>query len=306
MTEKTLRDALANQRKQSLAEVLPLTCETILKTDNFRTFMLAGDVLDATWIRMSPFSQYWRFERVVYNLYWPRIGSIENIERQLNIPYEDCIFWESMSWIRSIKNIGRYNHKLYRYFEDISRLGDSELAKLPRELKGRAVELKNRKLTPTESFNNTLDDFYSVDAMLELSYNCYSIESARVMLDAIIHRDSRIDHDDGMICINNFLLTNRSNRVRKYVLRRLQSERFSFSEDDYLSFIASAVRGVQSEPELEIIKSMGKSLSEKYPKVKEQLKSARENLIIELFQRDSIRKSPIVKEVIHEYGHPRA
>ena len=302
MEEKKLRDALSNQRKQSLAEALPLACETVISTDNYKTFKIAGDVIDKTWIRMSPFRQYWRFEHVVYNLYWPRIGSIENIEKQLKRPYEDGIFWDSISWIRSIKNIGSYNREIYHYFEEISKLDDSELLKLPRELKGRAVELKNKKLTPAETFRNTLDDFYTSDAMLELSYNCYSIESARIMLDAIVKKDGQISQKDGTLCINNFLISNRNKFVRKYVLRRLLSERFFFDEKDYLSFISSASEGLICDAELEIIKSMAKPLSAKYPEVKEQLKNARENLIIEKFQRETIRKSPIVKEVMRKYG----
>ena len=303
MSEKTLRNALENQHKQSLAEVLPVACETILSTEKYRTFVVAGDVLDATWIRMSPVFQYWRFERVVYNLFWPRIGSIENIERQLKKPYEDSIFWESMSWIRSIKNIGRYNKNLYKYFESLGNLSDDELIILPRELKGRAIEMRNSKLTPQESLDGTLDDFYTADAMIELSYNCYTIENARVMLDAIIHNDSRIDRKDGVICINNFLLTNRSTRVRKYVLSRLQSERFSFSEKDYLSFFISATNGIQSDAEYQILQFMCESLSVKHPEMKEQLKFARKNLEIEKFQRETIRKSPIVKEVMRKYSH---
>ena len=304
--EQTLRDALSNQRKQSLAEVLPLACETILTTDNFRTFVLAGDIIDKTWIRMSPVFQYWRFERVIYSIFWSRIGSIENIEKQLRNPYEDAIFWDSMSWVRSVKNIGYYNHKLYRYFEKLSHVDDSELRKLPRELKGRAVEMKNRKLTPKESFLNTVNDFSSADAIIELSYNCYTIESARIMMDAAIYGDSRIDHKDGISCINNFLLTNRSNRVRKYVLSRLLSERFVFSEKEYLSFLNAASNGVQSDAELTILKSIAKPLTLKHPEVKEVIKNASNNLAIEKFQRETIRKSPIVKEVMKKYGHPQA
>ena len=302
MNEKTLRDALANQRKQSLAEVLPLTCEMIINTDNYRTFKLAGDVLDRTWVRMSPIHQYWRFEHVVYNLFWPRIGSIENIEKQLKKPYEDGIFWDSMSWIRSIKNIGHYNHKLYKYFEEISHLSESELAKLPRELKGRAVDIKNRKLTPAESVGNTLDDFYMEDITIELPYSCYNIESARIMMDEIVRPGGRIDAKDGALCINNFLKSNRSKRVRLYVLRRLLSERFFYDEKDYVSFIVSATEGIQSDSELEIIKTMSKSLASSHPELKEAPKTARDNLAAEKFQRETIRKSPIVKEVIRTYG----
>lgn len=305
-TEQILRDALSNQRKQSLAEVLPLACETILTTENFRTFILAGDVIDKTWIHMSPVFQYWRFERVIYSIFWSRIGSIENIEKQLRAPYEDAIFWDSMSWIRSVKNIGYYNHKLYRYFEKLSRADDAELLKLPRELKGRAVEIKNRKLTPKESFQNMLNDFSSTDAMIELSYNCYTIENARIMMDAAIYGNDHLDHKDAISCINNFLLTNRSNRVRKYVLSRLLSERFVFNEKEYLSFLSAASNGVQSEAELKILKSIAKPLTLKHPEVKDVIKNANNNLAIEKFQRETIRKSPIVKEVMKKYGHPQA
>jgi hypothetical protein len=301
--EKTLRDALSNQRKQSLTEVLPLACETVLKTDNFHTFVLAGDVIDKTWIRMSPYFQYWHFERVIYSIYWSRIGSIENIEKQLRAPYEDAFFWDSMSWVRSVKNIGHYNHKLYKYFEKLSKSDDAELLKIPRELKGRAVDMKNRKLAPNDSLKNILNDYNSTDAMIELSYNCYSIESARLLLDSIIQEDSRISRKDGITCINNLLLTNRSNRVRKYVLNRLHSERFYYDEKEYLSFFSAAVNGVKSDTELEIIKSIGKPFVVKHPEVKEKLKLASENLAIEKFQCESIRKSPIVKEVIRTYGH---
>ena len=303
MNEKTLRDALANQRKQSLAEVLPLACETIISTDSYRTFKVAGDVVDKAWIRMSPFRQYWRFERVVYHLFWPRIGSIENIEAQLKKPYEDGIFWDSMSWIRSIKNIGHYNHKLYRYFEDMSHYSEKDLAKLPRELKGRAIDIKNRKLTPAESADNTFNDFFAEDLVTELPYSCYTIESARIMIDETIHTNGRLGFEVGTICINNFLSTNRSKRVRKYVLQRLLSERFVFSDGEFALFVKSAAEGIQADAELELIKQMAwRLIGNGFPELKETLKTARENLAIEKFQRETIRKSPIIKEVIHKYG----
>ena len=298
MNEKTLRNALSNQRKQSLADVLPLACETIIATDNYRTFKDAGDVIDKTWIRMSPFRQYWRFESVIYHLFWPRIGSIENIEKQLKKPYEDGIFWDSMSWIRSIKNISHYNRGLYRYFEEMSHYDEKQLAKLPRELKGRAIDIKNRKLTPAESVENTFNDFFMDDLTSELPYSCYAVESARIMIDETILSDGRLGFDNGVICINNFLSSNRSKRVRKYVLQRLLSERFVFDEDDFASFAKSAADGIQDDYELELIKQMVGHR----PELKEAIKTARENLAIEKFQRETIRKSPIIKEVIRKYG----
>ena len=305
MTEQQiLKEALENQRKKSLAEVLPLACETLTKTDDYRTFCLAGNVLDKAWVRMSPVLQYRRFEKVVYNIFWPRIGSIENIEKQLKKPYEDGIFWDSMSWVRSVQRIKHFNPKLYRYFGEIGNMSEAELAKLPRELKGRAIEIKNQKLTPTENFRNTLDSFLTADAMMELSYTCYTVESASILLSAIVSSDS-IDRKDGVACINNFLSTNRSKRVRKYVLQRLLSERFVFNKKDYLSFIKSAAKGIISESELPLLKTMAKSLTAEHPEVKDILKEARESLAIEKFQRETIRKSPIVKEVIHQYGHSR-
>ena len=305
MTEKQiLKEALENQRKKSLAEVLPLACETLENTDDYRTFSIAGNVLDETWIRMSPVFQYRRFEKVIYNIFWPRIGSIENIEKQLKKPYEDGIFWDSMSWIRSVQRIKSFNPKLYRYFCEIGNMSDAELAKLPRELKGRAVEIKNQKLTPSENFRNTLDSFLTADAMMELSYTCYTVESASILLSAIIG-DSGIDRKDGVVCINNLLSSNRSKRVRKYVLQRLLSERFAFDKKDYLSFIKSTARGIESESELTILKNMAKPLTSEHPEVKDILKEARENLAIEKFQRETIRKSPIIKEVMRQYGHRR-
>lgn len=305
MTEQQLlKEALENQRKKSLAEALPLACETLLKTDDYRTFSIAGNVLDKTWIRMSPIFQYRRFEKVIYNLFWPRIGSIENIEKQLKKPYEDGIFWDSMCWIRSIQRIGSFNPKLYRYFEEIGNLSEPELAKLPRELKGRAIEIKNQKLTPSENFRNTLDSFLTGDAMMELSYTCYSLDSASILMNAVV-MDDEIDRKDGVACVNNLLSTNRSKRVRKYVLHRLISERFSFDKKDYLSFIKSAAKGIESESEYEILKNMAKPFTADHPEIKEALKEARTNLAIEKFQRETIRKSPIVKEVIRQYGHRR-
>lgn len=305
MTEQQiLKEALENQRKKSLAEVLPLACETLTKTDDYRTFTVAGNVLDKTWIRMSPILQYRRFEKVVYNIFWPRIGSVENIEKQLKKPYEDGIFWDSMSWIRSVQRIRSFNPKLYHYFSEIGNLSDAELSKLPRELKGRAIEIKNHKLTPSENFRNTLDSFLTADAMMELSYTCYTIEGASILLSAIVSGDT-IDRKDGVACINNLLSTNRSKRVRKYVLQRLLSERFVFNKKDYLSFIKAAAKGIENESELAMLKSMAKPLTAEYPEVKDILKEARENLAIEKFQRETIRKSPIIKEVMRQYGHRR-
>jgi hypothetical protein len=306
MTEQqVLKEALENQRKQSLAEVLPLACETLISTNDYRTFSVAGNVLDKTWVRMSPILQYRRFEKVIYNIFWPRIGSIENIEKQLKKPYEDGIFWDSMCWIRSLQRIRVFNPKLYNYFDEIGHLSNAELAKLPRELKGRAIEIKNHKLTPSQNFQSTLDSFLTADAMMELSYTCYTIESASILMNAIVMDDGSIERKDGVACINNLLSTNRSKRVRKYALHRLLSERFSFNKKDYLSFIESAAKGVESESELELIKSMAKPFTAEHPEIKEALKEARTNLAIEKFQRESIRKSPIVKDVMRQYGHRR-
>ncbi len=141
--------------------------------------------------------------------------------------------------------------------------------------------------------------------MIELSYTCNSVEDARILLDAIVKQNGAINESDGAYCIECLLQSNRNKSVRKYVLRRLRSERFFYSEKSFPKFVKAAADGIICDAELEILKSLVKSLSDKHPELKDTLKLARDNLAIEKFQTTSIRKSPIVKEVIRQYIHYR-
>ena len=115
-TRKFLQSALENTRKKSLADVFPAACYAVLNTNNYRLFQIAEEVINQIWVHLSQFYSYWYFERVVYNLFWPRIKSIRNIKIHAAEPDGDDIFWDSLSWIRSIQFTRLYNPELYRYF----------------------------------------------------------------------------------------------------------------------------------------------------------------------------------------------
>lgn len=302
-TRKFLQSALENTRKQSLAEVFPAACHVIITTDNYLVFQVAEEVLNQIWIHLSPVYSYWHFEHLVYNLFWPRIKSIRNIKIHAAEPGNDEIFWDSLSWIRSIRFIRFYNAELYQYFNSLAKLGNDTMKEIPREIKGRALDIKNRKASPEEQFTNTLSTSAVQDAMLELAYTTSSVDEARILMDAIVKKDGRIEMDDGVICINQLLRINRSKRVRKYVLRRIQSERFFFAERDVADFFMSASVGIMADAELKILKEMAPALARQNPNISTTLKLARDNLAAEKFQQTSIRHSELVKQTIRKYSY---
>lgn len=302
-TRKFLQAALENTRKKSLADVFPAACYVVLNTNNYRLFQIAEEVINQIWVHLSQFNSYWRFERVVYNLFWPRVKSIRNIKIHAAEPDGDDIFWDSLSWIRSIQFTRLYNPELYRYFESISKLDNGVMKEIPRELKGRALDIKNKKATPEEQFNNTLQSSAVQDAMVEFAYSTNSVNEARVLMDAIIKKDGRIEMDDGVICINRLLRVNRSKRVRTYILRRIRSEYFFFAIGDVADFFMSAAVGIMSDSEFQVLKEMVPSLAKQYPNIDTTLKLARDNLAAEKFQKKTIRESEIVKKTIKQYSY---
>jgi uncharacterized protein (DUF1810 family) len=302
-TRKFFQSALDNTRKKSLADVFPAACYVASKTNNYDCFSLAQEIMNQVWIRLSPWFSYWRFEHVVYNIYWPRICSIRKIKIRTAEPDDDVFFWDSLNWIRSIRNIKRYNHDLYRYFESLSRLDDAALREVPLELKGRALEMKNKKATPEERLRSTLASSQIQDAVSEFAYVTNNTEEARILLDSIIQKDGLIELDDGVICINKLLRRNRNKRVRRYVLTRIQNEKFFFAERDLADFYTSAAIGIMTDYELRILKELAPGLKDNYPNISETLKLARDNLAAEKFQTEAIRNSEIVKETIKKYSY---
>ncbi len=301
-TCKFFQAALENTHKKSLANVFPAACYVALNTKNRQLFRLAEEIINQIWVHLPQFYAYWRFGRVVYNLFWPRIGSIDNIKIHAKKLNGDPIFWDSLSWIRSIQFIRLYNPKLYHYFDDISKLSNDEMQEIPRELKGRALDIKNKKATPEEQFNNTLQSHLIRDAMAEFAYSTNSVGEARVLMDAIIKKDGCIKMRDGVICINRLLRTNRNKRVRTYILRRIRSEYFFFAIDDVAEFFMSASIGITSDSEYQILREMAPSLTKRYENISEVLKLARSNLAAEKFQKKTIRQSKIVKKTIRQYS----
>ncbi len=302
-TRKFFQSALDNTRKKSLADVFPAACYVVLNTNDYKCFSLAQDIVNQVWIRLSPWFSYWRFEHVVYNLFWPRVCSIRKIKIRTAEPDDDEFFWDSLNWIRSIRNISRYNRNLYRYFESLSRLDDAALLEVPPELKGRALEMKNKNASPEERLRSVLASSQIQDAISEFAYITNSTEEARILLDAIIQKNGLIELDDGVICINKLLRRNRNKRVRKYVLTRIQNEKFFFAEGDLADFFTSAAIGIQDDKELVILKTLAPGLKDNYPNIPETLKLARDNLAAEKFQTETIRNSEIVKQTIKKYSY---
>lgn len=302
--EKFFKACLDNMRKTSLGDILPAACHVAATTKNFRVYSLASDIINEVWMRLKHVD-YFRFERAIYNIYWPRIQSIENIEAQLGSDEKDRFFWDAMSWIRSLRYTKCYNYKLGKYFEKLSKLSIEDLMTLPRELRGRPLEIRDRKATSTERVSDIIRVNQSRGAMEELAFSCSSVYDAREIMNMIISKSDKIELDDGVICINLILQTCRNKSVRKYMLRRLQSERFFFAEGDFSDLFMSACVGIQSDKEYEILKGIAPSLAAKNPNIKATLKLARENLAIEKFQRESIRNSEVVKKTIRKYRHLR-
>ncbi len=300
---KFFQAALANTRKKSLANIFPAACYVVLHTNDYVCFSLAQDILNQIWLRLSPWHAYWRFERVVYNLFWPRIRSIRQIKLRLAEPDNDDFFWDALSWIRSIRNIKRYNRDLYQYFTNLAQLDADTLKSLPLELKGRALEIKNQKATPTELMRATLASNQIQDAISEFAYITGNVDEARVLLDAIIQKSGAIELDDGVICINKLLRCNRSKRVRRYVLRRIQNEKFFFAERDLADFYTSAAIGIMTDCELRILKELTPGLKQNYPNIGETYKLARDNLAAEKFQTETIRNSQLVADTIKQYSY---
>ena len=302
-TRAFFQSALNDTRKRSLAEVFPAACYVILNTNDYDCFSLAEEIIDQIWIRLSPWYSYWHFEHVIYNLFWPRIKSIRKIIIRTAEPNNDDFFWDSLSWIRSIRYINHFNHDLAVYFENLAKLDDAALKEVPLELKGRALEIKNKNATSEERFRSVLASSQIQDALSEFAYITNSVDEARVLMDSIIQKNGLIEMSDGIICLNKLLRQNRNIHVRKYILTRIQNEKFFFTESDLADLFASAAVGIQSDKELKILKELVPGLKEKHPDISETYKLAQNNLATEKFQRETIRSSAIVKQTIKQYSY---
>ena len=343
--EYYLRNQLFLADRKPVTQLFEVICHIIKTTEKDSLFYTAGSVLNEIWNYLPKKTEDdLPFTNIIYNLYWPRVKSLRQINKAINENLgewgksddsEENIFMDAITWILCIDNdkLTDINPELGEYLKSLASLPDDKIKELPWWISSRIFGLKNNKLPLKEQLANVLSEFPPEQAGNNLGW-CDSKEEAEVVLDSLLGQPTkkyRIKAKEA--CLEKLLMRRNAFDVKSYILQRIIDDFGKFTKKfkkEGLSFFTAACDGAADERELPPIKQLSElfinldDTKNIRDMLEQALKIAESNIKVVKFQRNAtldkkflekVRKMTKIKPVeydldrfikIQESSHQRA
>ncbi len=306
--EYYLRNQLLLADRKPVAELFEVICHILKTTEKDSLFYAAGSALNEIWTYLpKKIEDDLPFTNIIYNLYWPRVKSLRQINKAINEDWgrwdesdepEKNIFIDAMTWILCIDNdkLTDINPELGEYLKSLAGLPDNKIKELPWWISSRILGLKNNKLLLKEQFVNVLSEFPPEQAGNNLGW-CDSKEEAKIVLNSLLGQPTkkyRIKAKEA--CLEKLLMRRNTFDTKGYILQRLIDDFDKFTKkfkEERLSFFTAACEGVADERELPLIKRLSKLFinldddEKTRGTIDEALKIAKRNIEIVKLQRNA-------------------
>ena len=304
-----------NEDNLSYAEVLPAVIHVIkyLPADDFnhthtdQLFWVASDIIDMVWRYIDEDEKYQeKYRNLVYNLFWPRIGSVWPIahfnEFKFNEPVAEGIFNDSLGFVLSLKDVLERNDELRDYFTPY--IGNNGYANKIAAKAAFRFSLKG--LDAKRQFDRIMANFEPEEATFFLTYP-ENIEEADFLLKELFKTEgNKFTGLSRLGALENLVITANSIGVGEYILKYLDNHYEEFINiiktdiGDKYNLIATLTdyslaisKGITEENEFAPFQSLNKKFIAtgcNEATIKSAEKYARHHRRAILFQRSSLQK----------------
>lgn len=281
-----LANYILSEDKLSYVEILPVVARIIrdLPVNDFNhehiddLFWLCGGIIDSCW-RYIPEDEaiQKQFRDFIYNLYWPRVGSLWPIlhrnEFSFNENAANKIFDDAASFIASLNDIDERNPEIKNYLEENA----NDTAYYEGPLGRRAFSYCLKKLKPEEQFETILKEVNELDYHEWLSYPSTVVE-AELLLKELFRTDEKAHFKNSRLSVLESLIINPNTKgvgeyILNYIVEHCDSlekilETAGYDEERTISTLVdlfvAACMGVTENEELAPIGKWKEKLASKY------------------------------------------
>ena len=207
------------------AKIYPAIKHIITNTYDQHLLWTAGDVLNLIWKAIPDDEQLqaW-FRREVYQMYWPKIGSVWPIQHYDEFKFENKnkqkIFDDALSWVLCLKDIDQINRPLGAYLRKLAR-DCEDITRLPDPVMKRVFDIRHRRKSSARFYQAAFTEFGEDEAIRCTSYPD-NLEEAKITLDHIVAGD--LDSDNYMFALEQLVLTGNWPKVGAYIINRYADE----------------------------------------------------------------------------------
>ena len=312
-----LANYLLNEDKLSYTDVIPAVAHIIesMPDDDFNhthtddLFWICGEIIDRAWRYLEENkSTQKKYRNLVYELYWPRVGSLWPIINRDRFDFKHAsankIFNDSLSFAMSLEDITERNAEIKTFLDKTAEHINYNAGPLGR----RAFVYTLRGLKPKQEFERILKAVEPNDYHEYLSYPD-GIEEAEILLDELFRTDdkARITGTSRLACFESLVITANTMNVGEFILNYIDRHFIKFieiisneaakqgQEPVYVLtdlFIAMS-KGITEENEFPPFKSIKQKLTSlgcDETKLSNSEKYARHHRRTILFQRSALQK----------------
>lgn len=220
--------------------LFPLLEEVITNTTDDHLLWTAGDALNVIWKLVPSSDEYLnaRFEKQIYNMYWPRINSLWPIVNYPKFEFKEerdsKIFDDALGWVTSLNTLTKINPDFGNYFDFLAGFSEEDQLKngIPKPIRFCVFKRKYQDKSPRR-FIHLAFDVLPAEEALELLAHPETKDEAKIAMDIILSGD--IDADNLPYLSEQLLLTGNPEGIGSYIINR-----FARNLEKYESFVARA------------------------------------------------------------------
>lgn len=257
---------------------LPAVEVIIEHAENTHAVWTAGDTLNLIWKLLPGDDDFLseRFERLVYQLYWPKIGSTWPIIHYSRFEFkeeqDDNLFRDSLGWLMSLKTIEKLNPELAHYLHFLGGydMVDQIQSGIPEPVRFRAFAINNEGKTSKAVFNRVIKEFAEQEALSYLAHP-EGTEEAKLVIDYAL--SGKLDPENVPFIIEKLVINGNYSGVGPYIINRYAKDaetleklfkkldkEESKNHNIIISIFDAAVDGASEKAELPALKKFADSI----------------------------------------------